>query len=173
VAKWRNIWLNEGFATYAEWLWSEAQGEGTAQEIFDYVYSSRPASDPFWRVAPGEPGAANIFHGAVYVRGAMTLQALRTAVGDEAFFDVLRTWASDRKYGNGTIEQFIELAERRSGKQLDSLFTAWLFTASKPAVSASTGVAASASRTRAVAPPSIAKMNKAHEGLHPVPRTRR
>jgi aminopeptidase N len=173
VAKWRDIWLNEGFASYAEWLWSAAQNEGTTQEIFDYWYSTLAADSPFWQVAPGEPGAANIFDGAVYIRGAMTLQALRTAVGDRAFFDVLRTWASDRRYGNGTIEQFIELAEQRSGQQLDSLFRAWLFTAGKPAVSTSTGVAASASRTRVVAPPSIAKMTQGHESLHPASSARR
>jgi aminopeptidase N len=167
VAKWRNIWLNEGFATYAEWLWSEAQGEGTAQELFDWEYSTRPADDPFWQVPPGDPGAANLFHSAVYDRGAMTVHALRTAVGDPVFFDILKTWQARKKFGNGTNEEFIALAERKAGKQLDALFTAWLYTKGKPQVGASTGVAASAARARLAPPKSLAKIRLTHQHVHP------
>jgi aminopeptidase N len=166
VASWRNIWLNEGFATYAEWLWSEHQDEGTAQELFDHEYGRRPAESTFWQVLPGDPGAPRLFDGAVYVRGAMTLHALRTAVGDEAFFRILRTWAGERKYGNGTIEQFVALSERISGRQLDALFGTWLFTAGKPQVSPSLGVAASTARTRALPPRSLAKIRQGHQAMH-------
>ena len=47
VERWSEIWLNEGFATYTEWLWSEHEGLGTAQEIFDGTYEGIPAEDPF------------------------------------------------------------------------------------------------------------------------------
>ena len=47
LERWQHIWLNEGFATYAEWLWSEREGLGTAQEIFDSL-AGLPADDPFW-----------------------------------------------------------------------------------------------------------------------------
>ena len=50
VDTWQNIWLNEGFATYAEWLWSEHEGYGTAQEIFD-DFAGIPADDEFWEPA--------------------------------------------------------------------------------------------------------------------------
>jgi aminopeptidase N len=166
VAKWRNIWLNEGFASYAEWLWSEEQDEGTAQELFDFTYASIPADDPFWQVLPGDPGPADLFDGAVYDRGALTVHALRNAVGDEAFFPILRTWLTDRKYGNGTIEQFVALAETISGRQLDTLFDAWLFTRGKPPVSSVTGVAASAARVAVAKPKSFPKIELAHEALH-------
>jgi aminopeptidase N len=134
VAKWRNIWLNEGFATYAEWLWSEAQGEGTAQQIFDFRMANTPAESPFWQVTIGDPGAANIFSGSVYNRGAMALHALRRAVGDEAFFATIKKWTASKQYGNATIEEFIALAESVSGKQLDEVFATWLFTKGKPSV---------------------------------------
>ncbi|MBY8854826.1 M1 family peptidase, partial [Saccharothrix sp. MB29] len=75
---------------YAEFLWSEHVGEGTAQENADYLYSLHPADDPFWTVLPGDPGAANQFDGAVYDRGAMAVHALRAEIGDEAFFGLLK-----------------------------------------------------------------------------------
>jgi aminopeptidase N len=135
LKRWSDIWLNEGFATYAQWLWSDHEDEGTPQEIADYVYASYPADDPFWTVKPGDPGPQNQFDTAVYYRGALAIQALRNTVGDKAFFRILRAWPTERKYGNGTIPQFRALAERISGKRLGGLFRTWLQTAAKPATS--------------------------------------
>ena len=132
VENWRDIWLNEGFASFTEWLWSEKHDEGTAAEIFDEVYNDIPADDTFWDLTIGDPGKGREFAGAVYDRGAMTLQALRTRIGGPAFFDVMRTWARTHRYGNGSIPQFIRLAERISGKQLDGFFDVWLYTGAKP-----------------------------------------
>jgi aminopeptidase N len=64
----------------------------------------------------------------------MTLQALRATVGDDAFFDILRTWTTENRDGTATTDEFVALAERVSGTQLDDLFTTWLYTAGKPAV---------------------------------------
>jgi aminopeptidase N len=136
VAQWKNIWLNEGFASYAEWLWSEKQGEGTAQEIFDYLYATYPDDSTTWTVPPADPGVPELFGNAVYDRGAMTLHQLRLAVGDDDFFEILRTWAADHRYGNGSTEEFTALAEKISGKDLDALFQAWLYTPSKPVLPA-------------------------------------
>ncbi|SNY37478.1 M1 family metallopeptidase [Paractinoplanes atraurantiacus] len=133
LTNWRDIWLNEGFATYAEWLWSEHEGRDTVQEIFDGTYSGIPAGDPFWTLRIGDPGPDNLFDGAVYDRGAMTLHALRQRIGDPTFFRLLKQWATTNAGGNVTTPQFIALAERLSGRQLDDLFTAWLYTPSKPA----------------------------------------
>ena len=86
----------------------------------------------------------------MYDRGAMTLHALRLSVGDRAFFRILRTWAQSRRGDNVTTGQFIAHAERISGRQLDALFNAWLYTPSKPAAPA-----AAAATVRAAAPASV------------------
>ncbi|HWC11012.1 MAG TPA: M1 family metallopeptidase [Acidimicrobiales bacterium] len=131
-ASWRDVWLNEGFATYAEWLWIERNGGATAQARFDQEYGARPAGNAFWLVPPGDPGPVALFHPAVYHRGAMTLQALRRTVGNRIFFSILQAWAADNRHGTVTTQQFVELAERQSGRQLDDLFQRWLYTTGKP-----------------------------------------
>lgn len=130
IQQWKDIWLNEGFATYAEWLWSEHEGHGTPAQLFEKAYTS--ANDDVWRTPPGDPGPAKLFSRSVYQRGAMTLHALRETVGDDAFFRILKTWAAEKRNGNGATAEFITLAERVSGKALRSLFDAWLFKPEQP-----------------------------------------
>ena len=77
----------------------------------------------------------------------MGVHALRVEVGDRDFFRILRAWTSRRGGGNGTIPQFIRLAERISGQQLDDLFQTWLFTGSRPVLEGA--AAASAARAKA------------------------
>lgn len=133
IERWRDLWLNEGFATYAEWLWAEHNGTGTADASFRAFYE-RPAKDPIWTYPPGRAKPSDLFNESVYNRGAMTLHALRGAIGDETFFKLLKTWTSEHQYGNVTTEQFVTLAERLSGKQLDTLFDTWLFQPGRPAI---------------------------------------
>jgi len=157
LAKWQDIRLNEGFASYAEWMWSEKEGNGTAQELFDEI-AAIPAEDDFWDLVIGDPGPDALFDGPVYDRGAATLHALRVQIGDPDFFVLLRTWARKKSRGNGTTPEFIRLAERISGEQLDELFDEWLFTGAKPA---SLGDSAGARAKRAPSAPSALRARHA------------
>ncbi|MGI6871161.1 M1 family metallopeptidase [Amycolatopsis sp. 3B14] len=121
VAGWRHIWLNEGFATYAEWLWSEASG-GPSAEALARDWRSRAGTD----VAIGDPGVARLFDEQVYKRGGLVLHELRGRVGDEVFFGLLRTWVAGHAHGTVTTEDFIAHAERAAGVPLRDEFASWL-----------------------------------------------
>jgi aminopeptidase N len=131
VQTWPNIWLNEGFATFAQYLWDEHRGTRTAHQDFLNDYSRAP-DNPFWQIIVADPQRDTMFASAVYRRGGMTLQALREKIGDDAFFRILRNWTAEHRYGNATTAQFIDLAERISGQDLSAFFQTWLYTAGKP-----------------------------------------
>ena len=131
--EWDDIWLNESWATYSTWQWDEKQGRASAQESYEKVLAI-PEGDPFWDVVIADPGATNLFAGAVYDRGAATLHALRNEIGDEAFFALAQTWVE--RYGGGTAStaDFIALAEEVSGQDLETLFNVWISTPARPNV---------------------------------------
>ena len=140
VARWRDIWLNEGAATFMEWRWDEAHGGLSAQRALTAAYDAQPAASGFWRVVVADPGPADLFSAPVYRRGAMTLQALRRRIGDAAYRTVLHRWLSERAEGNGTSEDFEALAASISGQDLTAFFDAWLRSPVKPARTAANGL---------------------------------
>jgi aminopeptidase N len=133
---WPDIWLNEGFATFSEWIYDELHGGTAAADRFQELYEipeSDPAFEDLWFPAPAAlHHPSQLFHTPVYDRGAMTLQALRAKVGDPTFFDILRTWYADNKYGNVTTADFIDLAEAKSAQNLDNFFQVWLYEEGRP-----------------------------------------
>jgi aminopeptidase N len=133
LTEWPDIWLHEGFATWSEWIWSEHEGNSSAHQLFEHYYNA-PAHDVrFWTPPPGDPGTPfYLFNGTIYVRDAMTLEALREKVGDLAFFQIMRSWATQNRYGNVTTAQFIALSEQLSGIDLDNFFDVWLYQPEKP-----------------------------------------
>jgi aminopeptidase N len=78
-------------------------------------------------VPPGNPPAHDLFNGGVYLRGGLTLHALRLAVGDEIFFTIMKTYYDRYQFGNASTADFIAVAEEISGQSLGDLFDAWLY----------------------------------------------
>jgi aminopeptidase N len=128
---WRHIWLNEGFATYTEWLYSEQHGGQTAQQHFDAAYSS---SSTDWKGKVADPGRDHIFDDLVYTRAAMTLHQVRRAIGDKAFFALIKAWPAQQRYGNDTTAEFTAFAQRYAHRDLRPLFQTWLYTEGRPAL---------------------------------------
>jgi aminopeptidase N len=142
VRRWRDIWLNEGPATFYEYRWTELQGGQSVDQWLREAYDGTDAGSPFWDrvVADPGPGLDELFSAAVYYRGAMTIQALRNRVGETDFWALMRAWVTERADGNGSTEEFHALAEEVSGEDLDGFFEAWVRTGEKPADTAANGL---------------------------------
>ncbi|WP_443066690.1 M1 family metallopeptidase [Streptomyces sp. NBC_01255] len=129
-ATWRDLWLNEGFATYAEWLYAEEYEGVPARTHFARAF----AQDANWAFPPAAPPSAeNLFDPPVYQRGAMVLHKLRETVGDAAFDEILRGWPAKYRHANASTDDFTAYAESVAGKDLDGLWDVWLFGEGKPA----------------------------------------
>ncbi|HYJ50610.1 MAG TPA: M1 family metallopeptidase [Microbacterium sp.] len=124
VSKWQDIWLNEGFACYSEWLWSEYSGGPTAHQKA-LSHHARLSSLPQDLVL-SDPGPDSMFDDRVYKRGALTLHALRLALGDDVFFGMLQTWTRTHRASTATTTDFVALAENAAGVAVASLLRAWL-----------------------------------------------
>ena len=146
IKQWPDIWLNEGFATFSEWIYAEEHNGPSAAEQFDDLYATEE-DDPFfeelWFPAPAAlHHPSQLFHTPVYDRGAMTLQALREKVGDGTFFDILRAWYSENRAQSVTTDETVttgdfialtkELTTNVSDEELENFFQVWLFEEGRP-----------------------------------------
>lgn len=121
-ASWRDIWLNEGFATYAEWIWLQ---EAYGQPIERSAERAHAGAD--YGVAPGDPGNEELFQPTVYIRGGLALHALSVAMGDGAFRALLREWPQRFHDQAASTEDLRVLAEELSGQDLVPVFDAWVY----------------------------------------------
>ena len=137
LERWPDMWLNEGFATWSEWRWTQADGGISTAKQFAKLARLPARRTKIWSPPPGAIGEPKkLFAESIYVRGAMALEALRQRIGNPAFYATMRAWEAAHRYGNAGIDEFIALAESTSGQQLDELFNAWLYEPGKPAITA-------------------------------------
>ncbi len=129
VSEWGDIWLNEGFATYAEALWFEHSDPDFS---WDRWIQQTLSYGPLLEARVYEP-EDELFGAHVYQRGGLTLHALRREVGDDTFFEILRTWNERFGGGNATTADFEALVEELSGKDLGPLFDEWIRSEELPA----------------------------------------
>ncbi|WP_125263810.1 M1 family metallopeptidase [Streptomyces alboflavus] len=132
IADWRHIWLNEGLAKYAEWLWSEGSGGRDAQELAAVAHRLLASQPQDLKLA--DPGRKLMFDDRLYERGGLVVHAVRRALGDDAFFRMLRAWATVHRHGVVSTQTFTAHVERYAHGPVDELFEAWLYGTRLPAL---------------------------------------
>ncbi len=125
LGDWRDIWLNEGFATFSEAVWVEDQ-----QGFAAYVYYMRSLDVGSFQGPVYDP--TYLFSSTVYKKGAWVLHMLRHVMGDALFSQLLREWAIRYAYGNAVTADFQTLAENLHGQSLDWFFAEWVYNPGKP-----------------------------------------
>ncbi|MEV7663969.1 M1 family metallopeptidase [Paenarthrobacter sp. NPDC089316] len=136
ASNWKDIWLHEGFACYAEWLWSEESGTMTVAARATAAWKKLDAGPQDLLV--GDPGPELMFDDRVYKRGALAVHALRLAAGDEAFFGFLQHWTAGNRHGSVSTESFIAAADAIiPGLNVAGILRPWLYEAALPVLPSS------------------------------------
>lgn len=131
VNSWSDIWLHEGFACYAEWIWSEECG---VLPVADRAAAAwRKLDAGIQDLLVGDPGPELMFDDRVYKRGALALHAVRLRCGDAAFFALLQEWTRTRRHSSVSTAGFILTADQVTGLDTESLLHPWLFDEALPA----------------------------------------
>lgn len=120
-ANWKELWLNEGFATYSQAIyWEEIKGKVAYKNFMESIFATFDGGTLF------DPGL-NLFGRRVYDKGAWVLHMLRNEIGDSVFFSVLRNYYLTFKYKNASTNDFIQIAKKFSENKLDKFFAQWVF----------------------------------------------
>ena len=159
---WGDIWLNEGFASYAEDNWTAEHGGPSTWASFQETYDANGPDSDLWKPAPIRlTDGEQLFGDSSYVRGRLTLEALRREIGDRDMRTLLRTWAERYRGRSVTTSQFVALAERVSGEDLGAFFRVWLEVPAKPAGYEGKRAQAEVGAAVAVTPPSGSRRRQA------------
>ena len=120
-----HIWVNEGFATYSEAIWAEAQG-GSAAYHGDVALNRFYGPGTVW--VPDDQNSNRIFDSYLsYDKGSWVLHMLRHVLGDAVFFNALQQYGTTWAYQSATTENFRDVCEAVSGRQLDKFFLQWVY----------------------------------------------
>ncbi|MGO4494138.1 M1 family aminopeptidase, partial [Arthrobacter sp. 2YAF22_2] len=130
AASWRDIWLHEGFACYAEWIWSEEAGVMSVADRAKAAWRTLNREDQDLLI--GDPGPELMFDDRVYKRGALALHAVRLRCGDLAFFALLHDWTGSHRHGSVSTEDFILAADRATGMDAEAVLHPWLYEEALP-----------------------------------------
>ncbi|MCZ7434049.1 M1 family metallopeptidase [Streptomyces sp. WMMC1477] len=137
--RWSDLWLNEGHATWYEWLYAAEHGGPSLEALAKRAYQASDA----WRRDYGPPARIDvpedddklgIFRPVVYEGGAVALYALRQEIGAEKFGELQRAWVSRHAHGVASTEDFVRLASEVAGEDLSAFLRDWLYGERTPAM---------------------------------------
>ncbi|WP_347039700.1 M1 family metallopeptidase [Glutamicibacter halophytocola] len=124
-AGWKDIWLNEGFACFSEWVYSEHCGAMPMEQRARSAWEKLNALPQ--DLVIGDPGPEDMFDDRVYKRGALALYALLKELGDEAFYEMLRDWTGTYQHGSVDAKKFGKhLKKHAPGIETDEILHNWL-----------------------------------------------
>lgn len=132
---WADVWLNEGFATFAEGLWIEHRFGEKAYKEYMKIQAERffqsenkfPIFNPDWRKKI--PDIRTLYNGEIiYAKASSVLHMLRYVLGDSAFFTALKSYTNDKslQYGSISTEEFIAKFMNYTGRDIGWFFNQWL-----------------------------------------------
>jgi hypothetical protein len=132
VQRMRDVWLSEGFATFANWLWVENTAATTARPPFNTQWA-RAANTTFWNNTVHDPGVRNQYQSAtVYHARRDDPAGAAQEIGDERSSARSRLRVDVRRRQRDGTHDFVAIAQRESGQDLRDFFKVWLYTPGKP-----------------------------------------
>lgn len=129
LEEWDDIFMNEAYASWADWGLVEQTGGRSANEAFLALFEKAEERPEFWKITMHDPGKEQLFD-TVYNRGPMTLQALRNVIGDDAFTELNREWA--QQPGSRSLEDWMIMAQTKTSTDLGPFFETWIFGTAVP-----------------------------------------
>lgn len=133
LGTWKDIWLNEGFATYSEAMQLQHQSQTAFEdEMLFYASQFFIEDSTQLRYAIYAPPAKYLFGLAEYYKAAWVLNMLRNIVGDTTYFDIMRRYGADYEYGNAVTSDFIAVVDTVYGHNMQWFFDEWIYKAGYP-----------------------------------------
>jgi len=130
LKSWSDVWLNEGFATFAYALWVE-HGKGRAAYLEAVKKMDRANfSGSIFIADPKDTD--KLFSATTFYKGAWVLHMLRHVMGDKEFFRALRNYVKVFSYKNASTDDFKKACERQYGRSLDWFFKEWIYGSGRP-----------------------------------------
>ncbi|MCX4668701.1 M1 family metallopeptidase [Streptomyces sp. NBC_01381] len=131
LASWSDLWVSEGHARFYERMYSEEHGGDSFEAAMKTAYQAHDQ----WRRdfgAPAEPTEPNLFKRMRYDGSALVLYALREQVGDATFQKIERAWISTYRGKTASTQQYIDLASKVAGEDLEGFLRPWLYGSKTP-----------------------------------------
>ncbi|HJQ55041.1 MAG TPA: M1 family metallopeptidase [Gemmatimonadaceae bacterium] len=136
--RWGDVWLNEGFATFMEQVFREADA-GVDEAAMDRLGAQEQTIDAdrrgrrpiVWNRWVNDPIEV-FFSGHIYPKGATILQMLRHQLGDDLFWKAMNHYTTSHAYGNVVTDDLRKAFEETTGRDYKTFFDQWVYGAGFP-----------------------------------------